>query len=110
MAPATQAPATAAGPTSHTRFPADNRLPAAAQRLLQLLAQHDQGDGVQLMPIGRGGLWRHTATGKTYARRTFLSLGSLNLVTWDPQTCGLVHVTDAGRAHAAELAKNGRAR
>lgn len=106
MATATKAPANAAGPTSHTHFPATTDLPAAAERLLQLLVDHDHGQGVQLLPLGRGGRYRHHATGRTFTRATFISLAALKFITWDTQTYGLVHVTDAGRAHAADLTKN----
>lgn len=99
MASATQAPADAAGPTSHTLFQDIPPLPAAAARLLRLLAEHDQGAGVYLEYTA--GRLRHAPTGTAFTVRTARVLGARRLVTfgataWDP-----IHITTAGRTAAA---------
>jgi hypothetical protein len=102
MASAIQAPADAAGPTSHTQNQPGAVLPAASARLLQQIAAHDHGDGVLFDRRGRG-LFQHPNTGAVFAERTFRPLGAQHLIRFGGTAHDPVRITDAGRARAAAL-------
>lgn len=68
----------------------------ASQRLLQLIAEYDRGEGVQFASAPRA-RWRHEATGQVFNNRTFWPLAREDLINVGDGRGDPVKITAKGR-------------
>jgi hypothetical protein len=88
-------------------------LSPASQKLLRELARRDKGDGVAVRYSGRGRWYLNgPSTSQLFNTRTFPPLYKAGLATgWDEyDDDGPMRITDAGRALAAELEAQDKAK